>query len=320
MTNLEIFKKTILSEGNALLDYGKRINDIELDSIINFILGLKGKLILMGVGKSGLIAQKIVATLSSTGTPSMFIHPTEAMHGDLGMIGKEDCVFAISYSGESEEMVAILPHIKDLGIKIITMSNNKHSRMSSLGDFFIPIHIDKEACPIQTAPMTSTTLTLAIGDAIAACLMSARGFNKQDFARFHPGGALGRNLFVKVADMMQKDNLPIISSKDNLKEAISTMTSGMLGSVFIIDSDRLVGILSDGDLRRFMQSNHFSLDLIAFDYASKNPKTIRGSNLAIEALKTMKDLKIQILPVLSDDGKLEGAIHLYTLLQAGFKY
>lgn len=313
-----IFMQTLRDEGNALLAYDGDLSD--LDSIIRHILSMKGKLALIGVGKSGLIAQKISATLSSTGTPSIFLHPTEAMHGDLGVLQKDDCVLAISYSGESEEIVAILPHIRRMGLPIITMSKSKKSRMSMLGDYFLPIMIEREACPIQTAPTTSTTLTLALGDSLAICLMSARDFSKNDFANFHPGGSLGRMLFIKVSDIMQTRELPLLDVAMSLRDAISVMTNGRLGNAFFVDSDhKLLGVLSDGDLRRAMFDKDFSLQSIAFSYATKNPKVLYGSDmLAFDALKIIEDSKIQILPILTKDGVLEGVIHMHDLIQAGF--
>lgn len=314
-----IFLDTIKQEAYSLIGYNPNLSD--LDTIINLILTLKGKLVLTGVGKSGLIAKKIAATLSSTGTPSIFLHPTEAMHGDLGMLKKEDCIFAISYSGESNEIASILPHIKEMGIPIITASKSRESQISLLGDYYIPILINKEACPIQTAPTTSTTLTLAIGDALAVCLMYARNFTKKDFAMFHPGGSLGRELFVKVSDIMQTTQIPTLLITATLKEAIVVMTQGMLGSAFFInENNKLLGVLSDGDLRRAMFNDGLCLDSLAFEYATKSPTYLDSdATLAFEALKIMKDKKIQVLPIVTSAQILRGVLHLHTLIQAGFK-
>lgn len=314
-----IFKDTLRQEARALNQYDDDLCD--LDSIIDLILNLKGKLVLMGIGKSGLIAQKISATLSSTGTPSFFLHPSEAMHGDLGALSSDDCLLAISYSGESLEIIQILPFIRNFGLKIITMSKDRNSKMSMLGDYFLPIVIDSEACPINTAPMTSTTLTLAMGDALAVCLMRARNFSKSDFALFHPGGSLGRELFIKIADLMRVGDLPLLDCDMSLKDSIIVMTKGMLGNAFFVDKDRkLLGILSDGDLRRAMFDKDFNLDSKAFKYATKTPKVLKNSNtLAIEALNIIRDSKIQVLPIVNENGILEGVIHLHALLQAGFK-
>lgn len=314
-----IFLQTLQQEASALYDYNGDLSD--LDSIIYRLLSTQGKVVLIGIGKSGLVARKISATLSSTGTPSIFVHPTEAMHGDLGMLQPNDCVLAISYSGESEEIANILPHIKRRNIPIITMTKARDSKISLIGDYFLPLIVDKEACPLQAAPTTSTTLTMAIGDALAICLMNARGFSKEDFALFHPGGNLGRELFVKVLDIMQKDNLPLLNINNTLKESIVIMTQCRLGNALFIDSKQhLLGILSDGDLRRAMFDKEFSLESKAFIYATKIPKVIYDSNtLAIKALRIMRDSKIQILPIVNHDNVLNGVIHLHDLLQAGFR-
>ena len=313
----DIFLGVLREEAKALFDYDGDLS--QLDSIIDLLLGLEGKVAITGVGKSGLVAQKIAATLSSTGTPSIFIHPTEAMHGDLGMLGARDCVIAISYSGESGELRELLPHIRRAGIPIVTLSKSKESSLSKLGDYFIPLSMEKEACPLQVAPTTSTTLTLAIGDAIAICLMKAREFGRRDFALFHPGGSLGRELFVGALDLMQSNDLPVLDTSHSLKEAIVVMTRGRLGTALFVDSaGRLLGVLSDGDLRRAMFHDGFSLESSAFDYASKTPKTIGKNALASEALRIMRTSKIQILPIVDDSCILLGVIHLQALLQAGF--
>ena len=208
----EIAKEVLNNEANELIKTSKNI-DSSINEIINEIYNIKGKVIVTGVGKSGLIGQKIAATLASTGTPSFFIHPTEAMHGDLGMISKDDIVLAISHSGESDELSSLMPHLRRLSYKIITMTKSINSSISKQGDYFIDISVSKEACPLNIAPTSSTTLTLALGDAIAICLMKKRSFKDSDFAAFHPGGSLGKRLFVKIKDLMQKENLPIISIK-----------------------------------------------------------------------------------------------------------
>lgn len=315
----EIFLDSIRQEGQALIEYNQDLKD--LNKIIESILNTKGKVFISGVGKSGLIAQKIVATFSSVGTPSIFIHPVEAMHGDLGAISRDDIFIAISYSGESPELNALLPHIKRLGIKIITLSRDKNSSLSKNGDYFLSIKVDKEACPINTAPTTSTTLTLAIGDALAICLMKKREFSKIDFAYFHPGGALGRDLFLKVKDIMKVDNLPLINCKTLLKEAILIMSEKRLGSaIFINDNNEICGVLSDGDLRRAMMRDDFSLEKSALLYATKSPKTINNAYiLALDALKIMQDSKIQLLIIVDNEKKVQGVLQLHDLLQVGFK-
>lgn len=316
----EIASNVLETEANELLKASKNINKATLDDIINLIYSSNGRLIVMGVGKSGLVGAKISATLSSTGTPSFFIHPTEAMHGDLGAIYKDDIILVISYSGESDEIINIMPHIKRLSKSIITMTKDKNSTISKMGDYFLDISVTKEACPLNIAPTSSTTLTLALGDVLAVCLMKIRNFKENDFAKFHPGGSLGKRLFVKIKDLMQKENLPIVSKDICLRDAIIKMTNGKLGSVLIAENDILIGILSDGDLRRAMMKDDFSLEKKAIQYASINPKICDDENtLAYEILHLIEDSKIQLLIITNKDKKIKGVIHLHKLIEAGIK-
>lgn len=314
----EIAKEVLEIEAKELLDSTSRLDEIVLSEIVELVLN--HRLVIIGVGKSGLIGAKMAATLSSTGTPSIFIHPTEAMHGDLGAIQKNDVVLVISYSGESEEVLNLMPHLKRLSHKIITMTKSKTSSISKLGDYFLDISVSKEACPLNVAPTSSTTLTLALGDALAVCLMNKRGFSKTDFASFHPGGSLGKRLFVKIKDLMQTQNLPIISKDTSLREAIVTMSNGKLGSVLIVESNKILAMLSDGDLRRAMMREDFSLDKMALDFASLNPKTCDDENmLAYDALRLIEESKIQALIVTDRGGELRGIIHIHKLIEAGIK-
>ncbi len=308
-------------EANELLVAAKNIKDFDIEKAVDLIISCKGKLIVTGVGKSGLVGAKIAATLASTGTSSFFLHPTEAMHGDLGMIGKDDIVLAISYSGESEELIQLLPHIKRFDIPLIAMAKTKESTLGKYSDFFINISVSKEACPLDTAPTSSTTLTMAMGDALAVCLMKKRDFKKEDFASFHPGGSLGKKLFVKVADLLRKDNLPIVSRETKLKDAIVIMSEGRLGNVLILDEEgRLSSVLSDGDLRRALMSDSFSLDCQIESISTKNPKTVQDKNiLASDALRIIEEYKIQVLIVTDKDGKVEGLLHIHDLIEAGIK-
>lgn len=316
----EIASNVLETEANELLKASKNIDKATLDDIINLIYNSNGRLIVMGVGKSGLVGAKISATLSSTGTPSFFIHPTEAMHGDLGAIYKDDIILVISYSGESDEIINIMPHLKRLSKSIITMTKDKNSTISKMGDYFLDISITKEACPLNIAPTSSTTLTLALGDVLAVCLMKIRNFKENDFAKFHPGGSLGKRLFVKIKDLMQKENLPIVSKDICLRDAIIKMTNGKLGSVLIAENDTLIGILSDGDLRRAMMKDDFSLEKKAIQYASINPKICDDENtLAYEILHLIEDSKIQLLIITNKDKKIKGVIHLHKLIEAGIK-
>ncbi|MDD4855317.1 MAG: KpsF/GutQ family sugar-phosphate isomerase [Sulfuricurvum sp.] len=310
--------KTLEIEAQTLRDAMKSIGD-EVRRTVEIILACRGKLIITGVGKSGLIGAKMAATFASTGTPSFFLHPTEALHGDLGMIGKEDVVIAISYSGESPELSSILPHIKRFGIPLIGMTRNSLSTLGRYSDEMININVAVEACPLNIAPTSSTTLTLAMGDALAVCLMEARGFKKEDFASFHPGGALGKKLFVKVSDLMRTENLPIVRENTPLKEAILVLSEGRLGTVMLTDDKgKLSGLLSDGDIRRALLGKDFSLETSAFEYATKNPMVINdGSMLASDALVLIENKKIQLLVVTDSGGIIQGALHLHTLVEAG---
>ena len=289
-----------------------------IEKAVEIAYNTKGKVIVTGVGKSGLIGSKIAATLASTGTPSFFIHPTEALHGDLGMIGKNDTVIAISYSGESEELIKILPHIKRFDVPLIAMTGDKDSTLARYADVVLNIHVNKEACPLNIAPTSSTTLTLAMGDALAVCLMKKRNFTKEDFASFHPGGSLGKKLFVKVKDLMKKE-FPVADKNDNLKEAIIKMTEGKLGHILFTENNKIKAILSDGDLRRAMMSEDFDLNKKAIDFATQNPKTINENILASDALKFMEDNKIQLLPVVNNKDEVVGVLHIHHLVEAGIK-
>lgn len=315
---IAIAKKTLEIEAQALHEAMESVGE-EIPRAVEIILQCRGKLVVTGVGKSGLIGAKIAATFASTGTPSFFLHPTEALHGDLGMIGPNDAVLAISYSGESGELSSILPHIKRFNIPLIGMTRNAASTLGRYSDEVININVAVEACPLDAAPTSSTTLTLAMGDALAVCLMRARNFQKEDFASFHPGGALGKRLFVKVSDLMRTENLPIVEENTPLKEAILVLSEGRLGTVMLTDSEgKLSGLLSDGDIRRALLGSSFSLETPAKVYATKNPLTINdGTMLAADALVLIESKKIQLLVVTDISGVIQGALHLHTLVEAG---
>lgn len=315
---IAIAKKTLEIEAQSLRDAMETIGG-EITRTVETILACRGKLVITGVGKSGLIGAKMAATFASTGTPSFFLHPTEALHGDLGMIGKEDVVLAISYSGESPELSSILPHIKRFTIPLIGMTRNANSTLGRFSDEVININVTQEACPLDIAPTSSTTLTLAMGDALAVCLMRARNFQKEDFASFHPGGALGKKLFVKVADLMRTQDLPIVNENTPLKEAILTLSEGRLGTVMLTNAQgHLSGLLSDGDIRRALLQSDFSLDASALTFATKNPMVIQdAAMLASDALVLIENKKIQLLVVTDGDGNIQGALHLHTLVEAG---
>ncbi len=314
---IESAKRTLRIEAQALLDAQV---DEQFEKAVELVLQTQGKLIVVGVGKSGLVGAKIAATLASTGTSSFFLHPTEAMHGDLGMIDSRDTVLAISYSGESEELVNILPHLKRFDIPLIAMAKDANSTLANYSDVFLNIAVEKEACPLGAAPTSSTTLTMAMGDALAVALMEKRGFEHKDFASFHPGGSLGKRLFVKIKDLMRTKDLPIIDTHTTLKEAIAVMGEGKLGNVLIAQEGKLKAVLSDGDLRRALGRDGFSLQSPAIEYATPDPKVCDEQDmLASEALELIEDYKIQLLVVTDKQNRIIGALHLHDLVEAGIK-
>lgn len=318
MNYKEIAKETLKIEAQTLLESADKIDDV-FDRAVEIIIACKGKLIITGVGKSGLIGAKMAATFASTGTPSFFLHPTEALHGDLGMISHNDVVLAISYSGESEELSSILPHIKRFNTPLIGMTRDKNSTLGKYSDLVIDVIVEKEACPLNIAPTSSTTLTLALGDALAVCLMKAKNFKKSDFASFHPGGALGKQLFVKVKDLMRTKDLPLVRADTKVKNAILKISEGRLGTVLVVDEqNRLLALMSDGDIRRALMSEDFSLEESVLKYATKNPKTIEDENiLASEALVIIEEMKIQLLVVTDKQKRVLGVLHIHTLIEKG---
>jgi len=316
---IESARETLRIEAEALLAAEKKI-DKRFVEAVESIYRLRGKLIVTGIGKSGLVGAKIAATLASTGTSSFFLHPSEALHGDLGMIGPDDGVLAISYSGESEELSNILPHIRRFGIPLLAMTAGPDSTLARYADTVLDISVPREACPLGAAPTSSTTLTMAMGDALAVALMKKRDFRKEDFASFHPGGSLGRRLFVKVQDLMRREDLPIVEAHTPLKEAIVVMSEGKLGNVLITREDRLEAIMSDGDLRRALMKEDFEMERPVIDYATAHPRVIRDASLlASDALAMIEEAKVQLLPVLDGSDRIEGVIHLHDLVSAGIK-
>ena len=314
---IKIAANVLKTEANELTRNAE-ILDVEFEKAVETLYQTKGKVVVTGVGKSGHVGAKIAATLASTGTPSFFMHPTEAMHGDLGMIGKDDTLLAISFSGESDELTKILPHVQRFGVPIVAMARDKFSTLGKFSDAFVKLDVSKEACPLDAAPTSSTTLTLALGDALAVCLMEKRGFKKEDFANFHPGGSLGKRLFLKVKDVMRSENLPIVRWNASLKQAIDTMTHGKLGTVLIVDKDGILdAILSDGDLRRALMREDFDLNDAAIKYATLKPKELNDKEmLAIDALALIERYKIQLLAVV-ENGVPVGVLHIHDLANLG---
>ncbi len=315
----QIARQVLATESQELVRAASALGD-EIAEAVGLIDRIKGKLIITGVGKSGLVGSKMAATFASTGTSSFFLHPTEALHGDLGMIGPDDAVLAISYSGESEELTKILPHIKRFDIPLIAMAKSRNTTLGRYADVLIPIAVTREACPLGVAPTSSTTLTMALGDALAVCMMQKRGFRKEDFASFHPGGSLGKMLFVKIRDLMRTDHLPIVTPDTPLKETIVVMSEGRLGNVLIEENGKLAGVLSDGDLRRALMREDFSLDAKAEQYATKNPRYLTDADmLASDALKIIEANKLQHLVITDEAKRIKGILHIHDLIEAGIK-
>jgi arabinose-5-phosphate isomerase len=295
-------------EAEAISNLSSLLTD-DFDGAVNSILNTKGRTIICGMGKSGIIGKKIAATLASTGTPSFFMHPGEAFHGDLGMVTPDDVFLAISNSGETEEVLKLLPFLKDNGNVLIALTGKPESTLAELCKFHLNICVPKEACPLQLAPTSSTTATLAMGDALSVALMEARSFQPENFARFHPGGSLGRKLLHRVKDEMNTDALPSISTNAGMKEVISSITTGQLGLTVVIDSNSMVvGVITDGDLRRSLEQNSGNLfSLIAQDVMSENPLNIGTNELMASAFDIMEENSINRLIVL-EKNKLVGIL------------
>ncbi len=310
MTSIEIAKNVFDLESKSIANLSKLLTS-DFPSSIETILKSKGRLVISGMGKSGHIGVKISATLASTGTPSFFMHPAEAIHGDLGMLTKNDILLAISNSGESEEIVKIIPLIKRMGITLIGMAGRENSTLAKESDYFLNIAIEKEACPLQLAPMSSTTATLAMGDAVAAALMEARNFQPEDFAMYHPGGSLGKKLLTKVKDIMSSKNLPIVQSDSLFQDVIHTMTIGKLGLCIVLDENIVSGIITDGDLRRALNITDKSrFGLLAKDIMTYSPKTISQEETASDAEEYMIEHKLGELLVMNNE-KVVGVVQLF---------
>jgi arabinose-5-phosphate isomerase len=286
----------------------------------DYMFHCQGRVVVLGMGKSGHIASKIAATLASTGTPAFFVHPGEASHGDLGMITEQDVVLALSNSGETEEILTILPLIKRLGVPLISLTGNPGSRLATEASVNLDVSVSEEACPLGLAPTASTTAALVMGDALAVSLLEARGFKEADFARSHPGGRLGKRLLLHVGDIMQKDDqVPRVSQQATLGEALAEMTRKGLGMTMIVDSgDRVLGVFTDGDLRRVLDHGEVNVHQVSIsECMTPNCKTIGADYLAAEALEIMEHKRINGLPVVDDEGRLIGALNMHTLLRAG---
>ncbi len=308
-------KKTIETESASILNLSSLVND-DFANAVELIYNSKGRVIITGIGKSAIIANKIVATLNSTGTPAVFMHAAEAIHGDLGLILKDDIVICISNSGNTPEIKVLIPLIKRAQNKVIAITGNAASFLGEEAHFILNSYVEKEACPNNLAPTTSTTAQLVIGDALAICLLELRGFTSNDFAKYHPGGALGKKLYLRVKDVSSVNQKPKVGTNNSIKEVIVEITEKMLGVTAVVENDKIIGIITDGDLRRMLAKTDDFSKLIAKDIMGAHPKSIESKAMAVEALDIMEAHGISQLLV-EEDGKYAGVIHLHDLIKEG---
>ena len=310
-------RETLDIEAEALMDLKSRLDE-RFSQAVLMMLNVQGRVVVTGMGKSGHIGSKIAATLASTGTPAMFVHPGEASHGDLGMIKAVDVVLAISNSGESDELVSILPVLKRLGVPLIAMTGGMNSALAQHADVVLDSSVSKEACPLNLAPTASTTAQLALGDALAVALLDARGFKAEDFARSHPGGSLGRRLLTHVSDVMRKDDqVPRVLPTAGFSELMQEMSRKGLGASAIVnEAQQIMGIFTDGDLRRLIEKGLDLRSLLAQDVMHANPRTVKQNALAVEAAELMEQFKITSVLVVNDAGQLSGALNTNDLMRA----
>lgn len=312
----ELAVQTIKTEAAAIEKLALFIDD-DFEKCVSLIYNGKGRVIVSGIGKSAIIANKIVATLNSTGTPAIFMHAADAIHGDLGIIQPEDVIICLSKSGNTPEIKVLIPLIRNLGNKIVAIVSSTDSYLAQKSDLVLKATVDKEACPNNLAPTSSTTAQLVIGDALAVCLLKLRGFTPDDFARVHPGGSLGKKLYMRVSDIYIKINPPQVKPEDKIRTIIMEMTSKRMGATAVVNSSNQVeGIITDGDLRRMLQNNAKVEDLLAKDIMSKNPKSIDKTELALSAFNLMESHKITQL-IVTDNNKYSGMIHLHDILKEG---
>lgn len=313
-----IARKVLQIERDALSSLIKKV-DSNFECAVNAIYKIKGRVIVTGMGKPGFIAQKISATLSSTGTPSLYLHPAEALHGDLGRVTREDLILALSNSGETEEIIKFLPMVKKIGARLVAMTGNVKSTLAGFADYTIDVSVKREACPLGLAPTTSTTAMLAMGDALAVALLDKKGFKEKDFAFYHPGGILGKRLILRVGDIMRKgQENPVVNENMPVKRVLLSITKARAGSASVVNSKgRLVGIFTDGDLRRHLETEPGLIDKKVKDVMTKNPATIKKERLAAEAFDMLREKKIDELPVVDDKRRPIGLLDVQDLLKAG---
>jgi arabinose-5-phosphate isomerase len=312
---LSVAKETILTEAKAIANL-EQLLDQNFAMAVETIYKSKGRVIITGIGKSAVIATKIVATLNSTGTPAVFMHAADAIHGDLGTILKDDVVICISKSGNTPEIKVLVPLIKNFKNTLIAITGNKDSFLGQQADFTLNSFVEKEACPNNLAPTTSTTAQLVMGDALAVCLLDLRGFSSKDFAKYHPGGALGKKLYLRVSDIADQNQKPVVSPNTPIPRVIVEISEKMLGVAAVVENDKILGIVTDGDIRRMLYKNTDISGLEAKDIMSENPKTIDHNAMAVDALDVLEENKIsQLLAV--KNGKYYGVVHLHNLIREG---
>lgn len=308
-------KETISNEADAIANLENFIDE-EFTKAVEVIYKSEGRVVVTGIGKSAIIANKIVATLNSTGTPSIFMHAADAIHGDLGIVQNDDIVICISKSGNSPEIQVLVPLIKNFNNTLIALTGNKESFLGKEADFVLNCYVEKEACPNNLAPTTSTTAQMVIGDALAVCLLNLKGFSSKDFAKYHPGGSLGKKLYLRVSDITSQNMIPQVSPDTDVANAIIEISEKMLGVTAVLENDKIVGIITDGDIRRMLKDHQEIKGLKAKDIMSENPKTIEQDTLAVEALDVLEKNQIsQLLAV--ENGKYAGVVHLHNLIREG---
>ena len=312
---LEIAKKTIESESKSIAKLTDLLTDDFLKAV-EIIYNSKGRLVVTGIGKSAIIAQKIVASMNSTGTPSLFLHASEAIHGDLGMVQPDDIVICISKSGNSPEIKVLVPILKHFGNSLIAITGNTTSFLAKGADFILDTTVESESCPNNLAPTNSTTAQLVMGDALAVCLMELREFKAQDFAKYHPGGALGKKLLLRVGDMLDQSHKPEVTPDTNIKKVIFEISEKRLGVTAVIENNKVIGIITDGDIRRMLNNNDTFAHLTAKDIMTKNPKTIQLSSMVTDALNILEDFSITQL-IVTDHEEYKGVLHLHDILKEG---
>ena len=314
---LSTAKETILLESNAIANLANLIDSSFVDAV-NFIFNSKGRVIVTGIGKSANIANKMVATFNSTGTPAVFMHAADAIHGDLGNVQRDDVVICISKSGNTPEIKVLVPLIKNSNNKIVAITGNPDSFLGKNADFLLNSFVEKEACPNNLAPTTSTTAQLVLGDALAVCLLDLRGFTSSDFAKYHPGGALGKRLYLRVSDLIKNNLLPKVTITDKITNVIVEISEKRLGVTAVVDNDnKLLGIITDGDIRRMLSKTTKIDELTAEDIMSKNPKTINVDAMAVKALETLENNSITQILVTDNDDNYVGVVHLHDLIKEG---